>query len=495
MNTMMITALLASAGLAQAGAPAPNQCGKDCGDCCAAKTVSAGDHEIKVIEEFVIDLSDDDDAGHGGSKAFMIIIDEDGEAHMKTLDPGNMHKMWRGMGDGDNKHKMMMKFGMGDGEGMHGFTMPKDGFSFKWDGEGKPFSFDGSPEEMKKFIGKLKGFSRHGAEGMRGFMMPEGKFRFKSGDDDHSFMFKGKRGAHGKFFTGDGDQMHEEIEIVQSDDNKPRLGVGLEPDEDGLVIVQVMEGFPAEHAGLETGDVIVKINGEGPATMDSLREALEYSHIALSLATDDGERTVTIRFDDDGHAKGMMKRHGKAHKGMKGKAHKDGRAKPHMKFRIQTDGERGEAKGSNERLHTMLKKLDNKGEIAEQVQKALHEAMKELGGSLDDDAKMAIEEAMRSLRELDLNTIVEGRITRSGKARGDRKGDAPRFRARVERHRDGQGDREGRARARVLRSGPHVDGPKKARAPRNRADDARFKRLEDRLDRIERLLEAIERQS
>ena len=48
----------------------------------------------------------------------------------------------------------------------------------------------------------------------------------------------------------------------------------LEPDA-GFVIATVSEGLPAEKAGLQPHDVVVKIQGEAPATVERLREVLD----------------------------------------------------------------------------------------------------------------------------------------------------------------------------------------------------------------------------
>jgi serine protease Do len=53
-----------------------------------------------------------------------------------------------------------------------------------------------------------------------------------------------------------------------------RRAVGL-PDRDGLLVRVVEEGSPAEAAGLEAGDYIVKVSGAGVGTIEELYKALE----------------------------------------------------------------------------------------------------------------------------------------------------------------------------------------------------------------------------
>ena len=66
---------------------------------------------------------------------------------------------------------------------------------------------------------------------------------------------------------------------VEEDEEAPRkpaayLGVGFDLDTDDLVITDVYEGSPAEKAGLEPDDVIVRIDGEKVKQRKDLAEVL-----------------------------------------------------------------------------------------------------------------------------------------------------------------------------------------------------------------------------
>lgn len=57
--------------------------------------------------------------------------------------------------------------------------------------------------------------------------------------------------------------------------DKPKLGVGIENSEDGVVVDLVEKDSAAEKAGIETGDIIKKINGVEVEVVDDLIDAVQ----------------------------------------------------------------------------------------------------------------------------------------------------------------------------------------------------------------------------
>lgn len=53
------------------------------------------------------------------------------------------------------------------------------------------------------------------------------------------------------------------------------LGIGVEAGEDGITITSVVEGSPAEEAGLQEGDLVVGINGQDLSDVGNLREVIQ----------------------------------------------------------------------------------------------------------------------------------------------------------------------------------------------------------------------------
>ena len=76
-----------------------------------------------------------------------------------------------------------------------------------------------------------------------------------------------------------------------------RRAVGL-PDRDGLLVRVVEEGSPAEAAGLEAGDYIVKVSGASVGTIEELYKALEGlqpgATLELELVRGTEGRTATL---------------------------------------------------------------------------------------------------------------------------------------------------------------------------------------------------------
>ena len=79
--------------------------------------------------------------------------------------------------------------------------------------------------------------------------------------------------------------------------------------EGAVIIVDVLEGSPAEEAGLDAGSVILTLNGQELAERDSLRDLVRSMSpgdvVELEVADADDETstvTVTLGADDDGNA-------------------------------------------------------------------------------------------------------------------------------------------------------------------------------------------------
>lgn len=74
---------------------------------------------------------------------------------------------------------------------------------------------------------------------------------------------------------------------------RPFLGVGLEDSDDGVAIVEVVEGSPAAAAGLEAGDIVTAVNGTEITSAQALVDAIG------ALAPND---TITLDTTRDGEA-------------------------------------------------------------------------------------------------------------------------------------------------------------------------------------------------
>lgn len=83
-------------------------------------------------------------------------------------------------------------------------------------------------------------------------------------------------------------------------DSKQRgwLGVSLQESDQGLAVGTVVDGSPAEHAGLRGGDRIVSIDGESVDSYSSLVERLGRSHPGASVDVQ-VRREVSVALDDD----------------------------------------------------------------------------------------------------------------------------------------------------------------------------------------------------
>lgn len=133
--------------------------------------------------------------------------------------------------------------------------------TFRWNGEGE------MPEEMRGMLGDLH---IEGLEGMRGL--------------------EGLRELHG---VGPGGK--KQVQVFMNG-GRGRLGVRIQSlDEDmasalgmaggkGVLVLEVLEGTPAEKAGLRSGDVITAVDGRTVGDGDALVDALKDQEGAVSLS-------------------------------------------------------------------------------------------------------------------------------------------------------------------------------------------------------------------
>jgi len=88
---------------------------------------------------------------------------------------------------------------------------------------------------------------------------------------------------------------------VQSDrlDGNTANELGLDPEVEGVVVVNVFPETPAEEAGIEEGDVITSVGGQtitSPVDLsDAITERDPGETVEIELVTPDGRRTVTAR--------------------------------------------------------------------------------------------------------------------------------------------------------------------------------------------------------
>lgn len=87
-----------------------------------------------------------------------------------------------------------------------------------------------------------------------------------------------------------------------------KVPAGVEPDE-ATVITRVVEGLPAEKAGLKEGDIVIRVNGESPASPSDIREAIREMEpgnaLSFRVSREGAEQDISITLDKyDGHRLG-----------------------------------------------------------------------------------------------------------------------------------------------------------------------------------------------
>ena len=81
-----------------------------------------------------------------------------------------------------------------------------------------------------------------------------------------------------------------------------REAMGIETDVEGVLVSNVIEGEPAEEAGLENGDIIISINGNDVADARVLTQMIGAyppgERIRLGILRDGDERTIRVRLGE-----------------------------------------------------------------------------------------------------------------------------------------------------------------------------------------------------
>ncbi|WP_263975448.1 S1C family serine protease [Leptolyngbya sp. 7M] len=87
-------------------------------------------------------------------------------------------------------------------------------------------------------------------------------------------------------------------EVKQELNNNPNAGFTVS-DEQGVLVIRVREGSPAERAGIRSGDVVKRVNGQDVATADDLQNIVEATQVGSTLQIDlkrDGrDQTIAVQ--------------------------------------------------------------------------------------------------------------------------------------------------------------------------------------------------------
>ncbi|WNZ22711.1 PDZ domain-containing protein [Leptolyngbya sp. NK1-12] len=87
-------------------------------------------------------------------------------------------------------------------------------------------------------------------------------------------------------------------EVKRELNNNPNAGFTVS-DEQGVLVIRVREGSPAERAGIRSGDVVKRVNGQDVATADDLQNIVEATQVGSTLQIDlkrDGrDQTIAVQ--------------------------------------------------------------------------------------------------------------------------------------------------------------------------------------------------------
>ena len=93
-----------------------------------------------------------------------------------------------------------------------------------------------------------------------------------------------------------------EIDVVVPATRTGGIGVQFRPHPDGMLVERVHEGTPAWRAGLQSGDVIVEVDGESAA------EFGQQGFIERMTGPEGSEVSFRVRYEEDGETVEETKR-------------------------------------------------------------------------------------------------------------------------------------------------------------------------------------------
>ena len=230
--------------------------------------------------------------GSGGASATVtttdgktvIVCKSDGVSTF-TIDKGGKVNVVSSEDSPDSANKIVLI----SPEGKREISSKAKAFKVVIEGDAEPQVIELSPSEIAE--GGAFSIAPNSPQVFQFQGMPKGEFKFKEapggafafGEGGKAFAFAAPKGEGRSFFRA------APSDNATPAPDRPRLGVMLEENDNGLVINDVMEGLPAAKSGIQQGDIIIEINGASPANMDRLRKALSASEMTVTVLRDGDE--------------------------------------------------------------------------------------------------------------------------------------------------------------------------------------------------------------
>ncbi len=320
--------------------------------------------------------------------------------------------------DDDGDFEKPLNWSFGDGESSHAIMLMES----QPDGKRKVIriengevsvEIDGEEVEVGRMEhlddGTVKVYDEKGGNVIAEFKMGgrDGNLRFGVGKDANE-MF-------GRLMELHGDEMLK----FQPDGGQPRVMLGITmtgPDEatikrfnlrddDVIVVERIIEGLPADRAGLRADDIIIEFDGHERLNPEKLRELLRKRNpgekVEVRVLRDGKKKDTVIKLEAfDGSALGIVG------------------GQNQLRFNVQPNLERFGGDGANEFRFDFKPHAEGFGHghdgdwehWHEEAMKGLHEALRGIEGldekhgrHVEEQARKAIEQALKALQQQNFN--------------------------------------------------------------------------------------------
>jgi uncharacterized protein (UPF0147 family) len=268
--------------------------------------------------------------------------------------------------------------------------------------------------------------------------------------------------------------------------------LGLQPDQ-VIVVDSVNDGFPADKAGIKRFDIITKVDGSGPANLGRLTEIIQSKgdadSIRLTIIRGGQERVVELRpilEEQNIEMEWEIDENSNFPAGVEGLLERFGQGE---RVRIEEAMMQAREALAMQQVHLreLQSHLEQKmNEVGRQLKQKLNDE------NVSEDVRRAYQQAVEEIREVNVQEQLERALAEVNRAMSEVEVQREtRSLPEIKFFERGQANGRGVVIAPAAPAAPSAPNALRVRGSNTQADNARLQNLEERMARIEALLERL----